>query len=181
MAAQAQQLQQKFDYFVAQIDKELSKYPHLVNFERTTSVPKAYAAIGTVSLLTILIFFNIFAGFLTNLIGFAAPAYFSMKALESPQPQDDVQWLTYWVVFGAFTFAETFVNVILYWFPFYYTIKTFIVLYLMLPQTQGAKVVYSRVLRPIFVNTKASVNSSASAQMPAGAQPTHPVGVGSDH
>lgn len=55
--------------------------------------------------------FHSFAGFLTQLIGFAAPAYFSMKALESPQPQDDVQWLTYWVVFGAFTFAETFVNV----------------------------------------------------------------------
>ena len=33
-----------------------------------------------------------FAGFLTNLIGFFLPAYFSMKALESPQPQDDIQW-----------------------------------------------------------------------------------------
>lgn len=35
---------------------------------------------------------NSFAGFLTNLIGFFLPAYFSMKALESPQPQDDIQW-----------------------------------------------------------------------------------------
>lgn len=37
-----------------------------------------------------------FAGFLTNLIGWVLPAYFSMKALETPQPQDDIQWLTYW-------------------------------------------------------------------------------------
>lgn len=36
-----------------------------------------------------------FAGFLTNLIGFLIPAYFSMKALDSPQPQDDIQW---WVL-----------------------------------------------------------------------------------
>lgn len=33
-----------------------------------------------------------FAGFLTNLIGFLLPAYFSMRALDSPQPQDDIQW-----------------------------------------------------------------------------------------
>lgn len=32
------------------------------------------------------------AGFLTNVIGFFIPAYFSMAALESPQPQDDIQW-----------------------------------------------------------------------------------------
>jgi len=91
-----------------------------------------------------------------------------MRALESPQPQDDVQWLTYWVVFGAFTFAETFVNVILYWFPFYYTIKTLIVLYLMLPQTQGAKVVYARVLRPVFISaSKSASNSGATSARPA--------------
>ncbi|CAO1635504.1 unnamed protein product [Parajaminaea phylloscopi] len=167
MAAQAQQFQQKFEYFVSQIDKELAKYPHLVNFERTTSIPKAYAALGSVTLLTVLIFFNIFAGFLTNLIGFLAPAYFSLRALETPQPEDDVQWLTYWVVFGFFTFAESFVNVILYWFPFYYTIKTFIVLYLMLPQTQGAKVVYGKVLRPFFSTARSKANSTAAAPAPA--------------
>ncbi|CAO1613650.1 unnamed protein product [Sympodiomycopsis kandeliae] len=169
MAAQAQQVQQKAEYFVSQIDKELSKYPQLVQFERTTSVPKAYAAIGSVSLLTLLIFFNIFAGFLTNLIGFAAPAYFSLKALESPQPQDDVQWLTYWVVFGFFTFVESFVNVILYWFPFYYTVKTLIVIWLMLPQTQGAKTVYTRLLRPAFVNAKSSAHTTPAAPSAASA------------
>lgn len=33
-----------------------------------------------------------FARFLTNFIGFVIPAYFSLAALETPQPQDDVQW-----------------------------------------------------------------------------------------
>ena len=71
---------------------QLSKYPQLVKLEQTTSIPKAYAAIGSFGLFTLLVFFNIFAGFLTNLVGFVLPAYFSMKALESPQPQDDIQW-----------------------------------------------------------------------------------------
>lgn len=33
-----------------------------------------------------------FARFLTNFIGFVIPTYFSLAALETPQPQDDVQW-----------------------------------------------------------------------------------------
>lgn len=66
---------------------------------------------------------------------------------------------------------------ILYWFPFYYTIKTFVVLYLMLPQTQGAKVVYSRILRPMFVNAKKTADSAAAPS----AQPTvQPTAAGSD-
>ncbi|PWO00202.1 protein YOP1 [Tilletiopsis washingtonensis] len=158
MAAQAQQFQQKAEYFVAQIDKELSKYPQLVKLEQTTNIPKAYGAIGAFSLFTILVFFNIFAGFLTNLIGFVLPAYFSMRALETPQPQDDVQWLTYWVVFGAFNFAESFVDLILYVFPFYYTFKTLAIVWLMLPQTQGAKIVYHRALRPLFHSSSRSAS-----------------------
>lgn len=76
--------------------------------------------------------------------------YFSLVALETPQPQDDIQWLTYWVVFGFFNFIETFVSFVLYWFPFYYTFKTLAIVWLILPQTQGAKLVYHKLLRPAF-------------------------------
>ncbi|CEH14167.1 related to yop1-ypt-interacting protein [Ceraceosorus bombacis] len=159
MAAQIQLIQQKAEYFVSQVDKELSKYPQLVRLEQTVPVPKAYAAIGGFALFTLFVFFNIFAGFLTNLVGFVLPAYFSMKALESPQPQDDVQWLTYWVVFGFFNFIESFVDLM---FPFYYTFKTFAIVWLMLPQTQGAKLIYHRALRPLLAQT-----GSRSAAAPA--------------
>ncbi|BGP18565.1 ER membrane protein DP1/Yop1 [Rhodosporidiobolus nylandii] len=48
--------------------------------------------------------------FVPNL-GFALPAYLSLRALETPGHDDDVQWLTYWVIFGAFTFVESFSKV----------------------------------------------------------------------
>lgn len=87
-----------------------------------------------------------------------------MKALDSPQPQDDVQWLTYWVVFGFFNFIETFVDVILHFVPMYYTFKTLAIVWLMLPQTQGAKVVYTRLLRPLLAQgTKASSAPAAGS------------------
>ncbi|WFD30700.1 ER membrane protein DP1/Yop1 [Malassezia sp. CBS 17886] len=151
MASQAQVIHQKFDRFLAQLDKELSKYPALNRLDRHLPVPKSYLVVGTLALFTILVFFNIAAGFLTNFIGFVVPTYFSMAALETPQPQDDVQWLTYWVVFGFFNFIESFVSIVLYWFPFYYTFKTLAIIWLVLPQTQGAKLVYHKLLRPAFL------------------------------
>ena len=33
----------------------------------------------------------------SNLIGWALPAYLSVQAIESPGTNDDKQWLTYWV------------------------------------------------------------------------------------
>lgn len=68
--------------------------------------------------------------------------------------------LTYWVVFGFFNFIESFVSVVLYWFPFYYTFKTLAIIWLFLPQTQGAKLVYHKVLRPMFLSINGSVKSS---------------------
>lgn len=38
------------------------------------------------------------------------------------------------VVFGLFNILEYFTNLLLYWVPFYYTIKFFLVLWLTLPQ-----------------------------------------------
>jgi len=146
--------QDKFNYYLAQVDKELSKYPTLVNLEKQTQVPKAYGVLGLAFLFCFFIFFNIAAGFLSNLLGWAIPAYFSLRALETPSTGDDVQWLTYWTVYGAFQIVETFADIVLYWFPFYYTFKTAFIVWLLLPQTKGASVIYAKVLRPVFVNSR---------------------------
>ena len=46
-----------------------------------------------------------------------------MKAVESPQKDDDTKWLTYWVVFSTFSIAEYFSNVICNWIPVYWLLK----------------------------------------------------------
>lgn len=73
---------------------QLSKYPTLNKLEQSTQVPKAYSTIAVLSTFFTLIFFNIFAGFLSNALGWALPAYLSLRALESPGHEDDTQWLT---------------------------------------------------------------------------------------
>jgi receptor expression-enhancing protein 5/6 len=74
--------------------QQLAKYPALVNLEKQTSVPKAYAVLGVVTLYFFLIIFNLGGQLLTNIAGFAIPGYYSMEALLTTSKSDDSQWLT---------------------------------------------------------------------------------------
>ncbi|KAH8683293.1 TB2/DP1, HVA22 family-domain-containing protein [Tricladium varicosporioides] len=141
--------QDKAQGYVAQIDKELSKYPVLNNLEKQTNVPKAYAFLGLGAMYFFLIFFNLGGQLLTNVAGFVIPGYYSLDALFSVGKADDTQWLTYWVVFAFFTVFESAVSAV-YWFPFYYTFKFLLVLWLALPFTGGAQIVFRSFIQPVF-------------------------------
>ncbi|PAV21694.1 protein related to YOP1-Ypt-interacting [Pyrrhoderma noxium] len=153
-----QQATDKANYYVGQLDKELSKYPILHSIEQRTQIPKAYAVIGAISALTLLLLVNSLAAPVSNLIGWGLPAYLSFKAIESPGVQDDVQWLTYWVVFGFFNFLESIaLRAVLYYFPWYFATKTIFILWLQLPAFRGAQVIYFAFLKPVLANVKSPV------------------------
>jgi len=135
--------------YITQIDRELSKYPTLNNLEKQTSIPKVYAFLGLGLFYFFFIFFNIGGQFLTNIAGFVIPGYYSLEALFSIGKSDDTQWLTYWVVFAFLTVFESAVNAV-YWFPFYYTFKFLLVLWLALPITSGAQIVFRSFIQPVF-------------------------------
>ncbi|KAL5114541.1 ER membrane protein DP1/Yop1 [Pleosporales sp. CAS-2024a] len=145
----AMSAQERAQQTLSQLDKELSKYPALNNFEKQTSVPKVYAVLGLAGLYFFLVFFNIAGEFLVNIAGFVIPGYYSLNALFSASKVDDTQWLTYWVVFAFFTVFESAVNAV-YWFPFYYTFKFVLILWMALPQTAGAQIVFRSLLQPVF-------------------------------
>ncbi|KAJ1564299.1 hypothetical protein HK096_008700, partial [Nowakowskiella sp. JEL0078] len=150
------------ELYLAQLDKELSKYPLAVEAEKKTKVPKTYLAVGASSIILILVFFNIWGDLITNLIGFLYPAYQSFKAIESSNKEDDAQWLTYWTVFGFLNIIEFFTDTILFWVPFYHTFKAGLLLYLFLPHFQGASLIYSKVLRPYLVSSEKGIDAELS-------------------
>ncbi|KAI0027265.1 TB2/DP1, HVA22 family-domain-containing protein [Vararia minispora EC-137] len=157
------QAQANVNYYVAQLDKELSKYPVMNHVEQRTQVPKSYVFIGGVVLCAFLHFFNALAAPVSNLIGWALPAYLSFKALESPGHDDDVQWLTYWVVFGFFNFLEGFaLTLVLYYVPWYFSFKTLFVLWLQLPAFRGAQKSYYAVLKPVLANISHQTSSTSN-------------------
>ncbi|KAL4980226.1 protein yop1 [Aspergillus desertorum] len=158
--------QDRAQHTIAQLDKELSKYPVLNNLERQTSVPKVYVILGLGGIYTFLVFFNIAGQLLVNLAGFILPTYYSLDALFSAGKADDTQWLTYWVVYAFFTVVESAISAP-YWFPFYYIFKFALILWLALPQTNGAQIVFKSLLQPLvgryFTGGSTSANLRAQA------------------
>lgn len=103
-------------------------------------MPKAYAVIGAALLAVMLHLVNPLAGPVSNLVGWGLPAYLSFKAIETPSQADDVQWLTYWVVFGFMTFLESFaLRALLYYLPWYYAFKSVFVIWLQLPAFKASR------------------------------------------
>ncbi|KAF7507196.1 ER membrane protein DP1/Yop1 [Endocarpon pusillum] len=153
--------QDKAHHQISQLDKELSKYPALNNLERQTSVPKVYVILGLLGLYFFLVFFNIAGAFLVNFAGFLLPGYYSLDALFTSSKVDDTQWLTYWVVYAFLTVLESAINAV-YWFPFYYTFKFILVLWMALPQTSGAQVVFRSFIQPVFSRFFSESGSTAA-------------------
>jgi hypothetical protein len=52
----------------------------------------------------------------------------------------------YWVIFGFAKFLEHFNRSLLKVMPFYYLCKTFVILWLMMPETKGTQIIQSVVL-----------------------------------
>jgi hypothetical protein len=83
-------------------------------------------------------------------VGMLYPAYASFKALKSPSPNDNKQWLTYWVVFSITSSAEEVAEKVVAYVPGYYVLKCIFLVWLMLPKTRGAIYVYENFIVPMF-------------------------------
>ncbi|PNW69888.1 hypothetical protein CHLRE_17g696850v5 [Chlamydomonas reinhardtii] len=84
----------------------------------------------------------------SNTVATIYPVYASAKAIESKDTADDVQWLTYWTLYGSMILAEHLADQALGKVPFYYHAKFAALLWLQLPQTRGAAYLYNRYYKP---------------------------------
>ncbi|XP_076761568.1 uncharacterized protein LOC143429718 isoform X2 [Xylocopa sonorina] len=102
-----------------------------------------------VSRLVILVFGNLY------------PAYASYKAVRTKNVKEYVKWMMYWIVFALFTCAETFTDVFFsFWFPFYYEIKTILVIWLLSPATKGSSILYRRFVHPALIRREAEIDEA---------------------
>jgi receptor expression-enhancing protein 5/6 len=107
--------------------------------------------------------------FVCNLIGFLYPAYTSIKAIESKEKDDDTKWLTYWVVYAAFSLVEFFSDYILSWLPFYWLLKCLFLIICMLPfKWNGSTFIYKRIIRPFFLKHQKTIDSAVDSAAEAG-------------
>ncbi|GMT19965.1 hypothetical protein PFISCL1PPCAC_11262, partial [Pristionchus fissidentatus] len=129
------------------------------SIEKSTALKREHVTYIAFALVGLFLCVGSAASFLCNLIGFGYPAYISVKAIRTPEKDDDTKWLTYWTVFGVFSVFDTFAEAILRFFPFYYLVKAAFLVYLYLPQTNGSEYLYTMYVDPLITKIDAFIAS----------------------
>merc|ERR1712051_345396 len=76
------------------------------------------------------------------------PAVHSIRAIETQdEGDDDKHWLTYWMVYGLLNVSETFFGFVFYFIPYWDWIRLAFFVWLLLPNFNGAKVLYESVIK----------------------------------
>ncbi|TWU76053.1 hypothetical protein ED733_007380 [Metarhizium rileyi] len=102
--------------------------------------------------------FDLFAMLLSSVASFLFPIFASYKALKTSDPAQLTPWLMYWVVFSICLLVESWLSFILFWIPFYGYLRLFFFLYLILPQTQGARALYEEHVHPFLADNETSID-----------------------
>ena len=133
--------------FIEKIKTKYNKEIDLIS-QKTGVNGKLISLVLLVS--AILCFINLFSKYITCLVGVTLPAYWSIKAIESGDFDDERQWLTYWAIYGLFTLLDNFASFILKIFPFYFIFKNLFLIWCFMPNTMGALFIYNKFVEPYF-------------------------------
>ena len=102
----------------------------------------------------------IFSGFevMIKFVTIVYPCYKSVLAIESDEPEDDKAWLAYWIVFGLTPYYDATIGRLFSGLPFYWLGRGLFHIWLMLPMTRGALVIYYSILSPIYQRNQSKIN-----------------------
>nr|XP_056719454.1 receptor expression-enhancing protein 1 isoform X2 [Euleptes europaea] len=92
------------------------------------------------------------------IFGTLYPAYYSYKAVKSKDIKEYVKWMMYWIIFAIFTTIETFTDIFLCWFPFYYELKIAFVAWLLSPYTKGSSLLYRKFVHPTLSSKEKEID-----------------------
>jgi len=134
--------------------------PFLQKMERTRGktlwIHIVYAAVASAVLLLVPDTYQnlVFTETGVLVVGTIVPVYSSIVAVCTIDESDDVAWLQFWVASATFTYATEFVDTIAEHSPFvaehWYELEFWFMLWLMLPFTDGAGVIYDLFTKPVL-------------------------------
>ena len=94
----------------------------------------------------------------SSFLSIVLPIFASYKALRTPDPALLTPWLTYWVILAIIHLFEYWTYFILSWVPFYSYLRLVLLCYLVLPQTQGARVIYQTYVHPFLDHHESQID-----------------------
>ncbi|KFD51433.1 hypothetical protein M514_07646, partial [Trichuris suis] len=104
-----------------------------------------------IAFLALYLIFGDYADLICNLICTVQPAYMSLVAIEMRDDEENIQWLTYWVIFALFSIIDYASNVVISYLPIYWLLKSTLFLWLSLSVYKGALRVYNFLLRGFVI------------------------------
>jgi len=149
----------KFEDSLSHIDV-LNRIQEQIEKKVPVAIPRTLIVVSAGFFTFAFLYFTLGPAHVTNLLGFALPAVASFHAIESVDKADDTQWLTYWVVFSAFSLVETFADMLSENFPMYYAFKFAFLIFLAAPNTRGAETIYKNFLRPLLLENESSIDKA---------------------
>eukprot|EP00331_Platyophrya_macrostoma_P009240 CAMPEP_0176434292 /NCGR_PEP_ID=MMETSP0127-20121128/16588_1 /TAXON_ID=938130 /ORGANISM="Platyophrya macrostoma, Strain WH" /LENGTH=197 /DNA_ID=CAMNT_0017816997 /DNA_START=35 /DNA_END=628 /DNA_ORIENTATION=- len=136
----------------------LDDTPHGKKIHEKTHVKASYFALVLLVIFAFWFVFNNGGRFVIFLAGFLYPCYASYKALETPGLNDDSQWLTYWVIFSFIHVSDKVLDYFFTMIPFHNLVKLVFIVFLYHPRTQGAQLIYEKVIRPILLKYEKDID-----------------------
>ncbi|KAL6718419.1 hypothetical protein ACLMJK_004508 [Lecanora helva] len=103
--------------------------------------------------------FDILPNLLSSILTVLFPIFASYKALRTSDPAQLTPWLMYWVVISCFSLVESWTWFIVSWLPFYAYFRLLLLSYLVLPQTQGAKLLYQTYIHPFLAQHEHDIDN----------------------
>jgi hypothetical protein len=110
-----------------------------------TDLPLGYF-LASMGITMSLVFFGVLDLHLTNILSVVFPAYWTMRALEREDKEQEKQWIIYWFIWAFLFLFDLLIPFYMKKIPYYYFAKLIFLTWLFLPNTKGASYIYNNVL-----------------------------------
>lgn len=148
--SKANNITEQLDAAERTLDRELSKYSIFLQAERKSGIKKTHLVVGAGFAVLSFIFLQLLPTLTLTLIATVYPALMTVAAIEHHNKQEDTRWLTYWLVLGAMAFIHLITGGALERVvPLFNVIKAAFLVWLFLPSTRGATLIYEHAFRPL--------------------------------
>ncbi|KAK8805035.1 hypothetical protein WA171_007000 [Blastocystis sp. BT1] len=148
------------NHYFSLIDEKTKDIEFLKSWEKKTNMRRCHLVLCMLGAAVVLGYLLLGLPFISNMIGFVYPAYFSLVALNSKDREDDTKWLTYWVVFGFFSIIESIVSIFAKLNVMYYIVKIVMLVCCFIPDIDLANVLYRDCVSPFLSKHEDKIDST---------------------
>merc|ERR1719498_1860855 len=142
---------------IEDLDKMAEASPEFVKVCKNAGIPPGAALLGGGSVLILLGVWLKGYAILMALVSNLYPMWKSMLTLEDNKSEETNTWLCYWTVYAIVQLTQLFFGFIFDYIPYFSIVQLAFYIWLMAPQTNGARTLYQSVFRDLLKEHKGSL------------------------